>query len=154
MSKRTPVSPDQLQIAQMLHRDTESVMKRIEAFTQGRLFIWSNPVERQDSAGNVHTLKRGEWLEVTCASALFIRDAKYEIREVKWRVPTDEDAKNRPLCRVRDSENLEWQDGKKLIAVLNCEDYCFLTVNAGYAMQNASSWKYCEIAEESSNEVS
>ena len=69
-------SDDQKAIGEM---HTETWVARLRAFSCGELQIWSDAIERQDSAGNIHTLRHAAWLEVRDASALFVRDAAYRI---------------------------------------------------------------------------
>lgn len=108
-------SDDQQAIGKM---HSEEWVARLRAFSCGELQIWSDAVERQDSAGNIHTLRHAAWLEVRDASALFVRGAKYRIVGAEsWRVPTDEDAKCRPSIRMRDAHEQEpWKKGT-LVAV-------------------------------------
>jgi len=65
--------------------------------------------------------------------------------EPKWTIPTDEDARSRPACRVRDSTNHDWTEGGVLVYVDQSyppEDYVF------FARSECGSlivWRYCEI---------
>jgi hypothetical protein len=55
------------------------------------------------------------------------------------RVPTDEDAKGRPMVEVRDGGSHVWKS-HRLLAVLNCGAYRFITGCESHAV---SSWTYC-----------
>lgn len=93
-------SLDQKSMAGLILMYREQLIEKLERFSEGRLLIWSEP-KLFFCAGGEYEDQPGQWLEVRDASALFVRDAKYAIRgEKQWRVPTDEDAKQRPKCRV------------------------------------------------------
>jgi hypothetical protein len=79
-------------------------------------------------------------------------DGKVPRHPIVWRIATDEDARLRPLCRVRDSEDEIWQDGKKLIAVLNRNCPFLVVGTAANGVEYLSSWVYCEIIEDSKTE--
>ena len=68
--------------------------------------------------------------------------------EPKWTIPTDEDARSRPACRVRDSISDEWLDGGILVYADESnsrECYEFYTISKyGFPM----AWKFCEIKEQ------
>jgi hypothetical protein len=142
-------SLDQQHVAAM---DAETCVARLQAFAEGRLFIWSDAEERQDSSGNVYTLRRSGWRQVRGAFAIFVRNAKYKIAEKRWRVPTDEDAKRRPVCRARDAKTENWKGDCILVAVcsLKEEEYSFF-------VQRSDGWieqfVYCEIEEESNDAI-
>lgn len=143
----TELTRDQQRMAEHL-RDQEFVLQRLQAFAEGRLFMWSHPVERQDSAGCVHTLAAGQWLRVDHASALFVAHARYKIVEQRWRRPTDEDAKRRPECRVRLKDDSQWTQAT-LIYVDKSPANFFIIQNGEWYWAN-----YCEILdEESPNEI-
>jgi len=65
--------------------------------------------------------------------------------EKKWRVPTDEDAMNRPPCRVRNNIDFKWDDRYVLLFVFdkNCGPK-FLTVSCDGVPIYV---RYCEIEE-------
>ena len=119
---------------------------RIIAFAEGRLRIWSDPVEMQDSAGCIHTLQPGQWIEVRDASAIFVREAKYKIVWPSWREPTDEDAKEHPrqMCRARDSQGDCWHEQCQLLYVHPHLPNKFLVIRKGGA---ACYFRYCEVLE-------
>ena len=68
--------------------------------------------------------------------------------EPKWTIPTDEDARSRPACRVRDSISDEWLEGGMLVYADESnsrECYEFYTISKyGFPM----AWKFCEIKEQ------
>jgi hypothetical protein len=106
-------SDDQL----LLNEMGPECIYRVEAFISGRLQIWSDAEERQDSFGNVYTIRSAGWREVRGAFAIFVRGAKYRIVGAEsWRVPIDEDAKCRPSIRMRDADQEPWKKGT-LVAV-------------------------------------
>ena len=64
--------------------------------------------------------------------------------EKKWRVPTDEDAKRRPKCRVRDAEDGHWVEAT-LVHVyekVTGDDFGFTTFCGN---GEAVGWRFCEI---------
>ena len=69
--------------------------------------------------------------------------------EPKWRVPTDEDAKSRPMCRVRDGDEMPWVDSRTcdfvLVAVAEKQSAFAIYNKSGFLF---SVWKYCEIKAE------
>ena len=65
--------------------------------------------------------------------------------EPKWVIPTDEDARQRPSCRVRDSETEDWfvvATGLALVAVSE-GPYKFLVMRVGNSA--ITRWSFCEI---------
>lgn len=142
-------SLDQQHVAAM---HTETWVARLQAFAEGRLFIWSNAEERHDSSGNVYTIRIAGWREVKGAFAIFVRGARYKIAEKRWREPTDEDAKRRPSCRVRDAKTENWKGDCILVAVCSQkeEEYPFF-------VQRSDGWieqfVYCEIEEDASDAI-
>ena len=68
--------------------------------------------------------------------------------EPKWTIPTDEDARSRPACRVRDSISDEWLEGGILVHVSESdppEDYRF---SSSFERGLLVAWKFCEIQEQ------
>lgn len=62
-----------------------------------------------------------------------------------WVVPTDEDAKRRPKCRVRSKSTEQWQYGRILVRVNNYQTSRFCTENEpGICIQ----FPFCEIEKE------
>ena len=71
-------------------------------------------------------------------------DGKPWVEPERWRVPTDEDARMRPECRVRDHEDQEWQQATLYIVDDSpSENYRY------YArLKDVTAfdwWYYCEI---------
>ena len=63
----------------------------------------------------------------------------------KWRVPTDEDAMQRPVCRVRDHLSNPWlAHGIKLLAVVSGNGCPFVIATSKNGLA-VSHWKYCEV---------
>jgi hypothetical protein len=69
---------------------------------------------------------------------------------VVWRTPIDEDAKLRPLCRVRDSERQNWiMSDKTLLAVVDDASYPFVTSHqAADGLITVVAYKFCEIIDD------
>ena len=63
----------------------------------------------------------------------------------KWRVPTDKDAMQRPVCRVRDHLSNPWlAHDNKLLAVVSGNGCPFVIATSKNGLA-VSHWKYCEI---------
>lgn len=67
--------------------------------------------------------------------------------EPEWRVPTDEDALNRPRCRVRDFDDRGWSkiDESELIGVSTEKAAKFFVRHENGKI---FTWRYCEIPAE------
>ena len=99
-------------------------------------FLWENTEEGEEYWGDVikklsDKIKHGT------------SDGKPYVEPERWRVPTDEDAKGRPKCRVRDSVSNKWKEAT-LLYVSCFTDYplpfCAVLPNG-----NASFFACCEI---------
>ena len=82
-------------------------------------------------------------------------DGEPWVEPERWRVPTDEDARLRPKCRVRDDEDKEWQQATLFIVEDNPNDDCpfYARLNDGEG-EVFDWWYYCEILDnENKNRV-
>lgn len=72
---------------------------------------------------------------------------QWPMPEPKWRVPTDQEARTRPRCRVRDHESEEWNadESRILVAVSTELEFGFY---AKHPNNSISPWRYCEIIAE------
>ncbi len=80
-------------------------------------------------------------------------DTQFKInKNPKWRTPTDEDAKKRPKCRVRNSMTMDWSGDRELIQVNEKADgrKSFYTRNTG---GHPTQWNQCQILDESAEET-
>lgn len=102
----------------------------------GASFTWGNTEEGHDYWHDVDELLR---LKVKHGTS----DGKPYIEPERWRVPTDEDAKGRPKCRVRDNEDCEWQ-GAMLLYVRERGEVSF-SFTAALPSGPTSVYRYCEI---------
>ena len=69
-------------------------------------------------------------------------DGKPYVEPPRWRVPTDEDAKARPKCRVRDLGNHPWREATLLyVQQVDCDFPFVVTKKDG----RYGSFRYCEI---------
>lgn len=64
--------------------------------------------------------------------------------EKKWRVPTDEDAKKRPKCRVRESSTDEWKEATLVHVLSPGTAFKF----SAYTTSWVSPYACCEIEDE------
>lgn len=143
------LTPDQIHLAKILESDQSSVIDRLKAFCEGRLYIWSNGQHDADALSYRVFSFPGQWVEVSNASAIFVRDAKYKIAgKPTWRVPTDEDACKRPKCRYRDNEQEEWKEGTLLL--VRSKHYMFPFCVCDQS-QNVLTKTCCEIMEEATD---
>jgi hypothetical protein len=80
-------------------------------------------------------------------------DGKLFDAPVVWRIPTDDDAKKRPVCRVRDSEKQDWAADKNLLAVLQDNSSPFI-VSRGFddGFTSVGRYKFCEIIDDTKTE--
>ena len=82
----------------------------------------------------------GKLGQMLCAGTT---DGKPYVEPERWRVPTDEDAKRRPECRVRDSHGEEWKVGMVLyLRQPEVTAYPFYIVDN---RNNVVPYRYCEI---------
>ena len=72
-------------------------------------------------------------------------DGKPYIKPERWRVPTDEDAKSRPKCRVKDHATSDWQEA----ILVHVDESGDASYPFSVAMPNkaANAFSLCEISD-------
>jgi len=101
----------------------------------GTAFTWGNTEEGHDY-----------WHDVVELLGLKVKhgtsDGKPHVEPPRWRVPTDEDAKCRPKCRVRDGKYHLWKDAILLfVQQVDCH-FPFVVIEKN---GRHGSYRFCEI---------
>ena len=73
-------------------------------------------------------------------------DGKPYVEPERWRIPTDEDAKLRPKCRVRDHASTEWKCAT--LVYVSSRDNCHYPFTVILPDKRQSTYAFCEILDQ------